>query len=138
VLLVWGYVSIVFWGCATISSGFFFPVLCRANTPERIIALTFDDGPHPVFTARILDAIQKEDVQATFFCIGKNIAGNEPLMKRIKNEGHIIGNHSYSHAFWFDMFGSKRMLEDLQQMDGEVISSTGQKTSVFSPALWRY
>jgi peptidoglycan-N-acetylglucosamine deacetylase len=132
-LLILGYVSVVFWGCISISSGFFLPVLCRAKTNEQAVALTFDDGPNPIFTTQILDTLQKQGVPATFFCIGKNIAGNEPLMQRIKDDGHITGNHSYSHDFWFDMFGSNKMLADMQQMDKEVLRATGLKPLLFRP-----
>jgi len=133
VLLIWGYASVVFWGCVTISSGYFLPVLCKAKTNEQVVALTFDDGPHPVYTAQILNTLQKLGVPATFFCIGKNITGNELLLTRIEDEGHTIGNHSYSHDFWFDMFGSRKMLADLQQMDQETLRATGLKPLLFRP-----
>src|ERR1700743_1475873 len=82
VLLFLGYSGVVFWGCATISSDFFMPIVCSANTNEQVVTLTFDDGPHPTFTPRILDTLQRYDVRATFFCIGKNIKGKDAIISR--------------------------------------------------------
>ena len=61
------------------------------------VALTFDDGPHPVYTPQLLDGLNERGVHATFFVVGKNILGNEALLKRMETEGHLIGNHTYSH-----------------------------------------
>jgi peptidoglycan-N-acetylglucosamine deacetylase len=131
--IVFAQLSILFYGCVTISSGYFMPVICKANTNEKIVALTFDDGPNATYTNTILDTLKQYDVKAAFFCIGKHIAGNEAILKRIKDEGHIIGNHSYSHDFWFDMYGAKKMLTDLQQMDGAVMNTVGVKPLLFRP-----
>ena len=64
---------------------------------EKKIAITFDDGPHPVYTERLLDGLQKRGVKATFFVLGDRAKKNPELIKRMKEEGHIIGNHTYSH-----------------------------------------
>ena len=70
-----------------------------ANTfPRRCIALTFDDGPSPQTTARLLDGLRERGAHATFFLIGEQIAGNEGLVRRMKDEGHQVGNHSFTHA----------------------------------------
>ncbi len=63
--------------------------------PKKV-ALTFDDGPSK-YTEELLDGLKERGVTATFFVIGENIAGNEKIIKRMYNEGHIIGNHTYSH-----------------------------------------
>ena len=62
------------------------------------IALTFDDGPHEVYTEQLLDGLKERGVQATFFLIGQNIEGKEEVVKRMKTEGHLIGNHTYHHV----------------------------------------
>lgn len=61
------------------------------------IALTFDDGPNPVTTPIILDVLKVHNAKATFFIMGAKVTGNEALIQRILDEGHMIGNHSYSH-----------------------------------------
>ena len=64
---------------------------------EKIMYLTFDDGPHPLITSFVLDELKKYDARATFFCIGKNVVKNPEVYKRILEEGHAVGNHSFSH-----------------------------------------
>ena len=64
---------------------------------RRCIALTFDDGPSPQTTAALLDGLKERGAHATFFLIGEQIAGNEDLVRRMKDEGHQVGGHSYTH-----------------------------------------
>ena len=66
--------------------------------PLGYVALTFDDGPTPTHTARLLDGLKERNVRATFFLAGYRLEGNEELVRRIKAEGHQIGNHSYDHV----------------------------------------
>ena len=127
------YIAVLVWGCMTISSGFFMPVVCRAVTEDRVVALSFDDGPSPAYTPGILDTLKMYDVPAAFFCIGTHIRGNEHILQRIKDEGHIMGNHSYTHGFWFDMLGAGKMLADMRQMDEVTIKTTGLKPMLFRP-----
>ena len=61
------------------------------------IALTFDDGPHPVYTPLLMDGLAKRKVKATFFITGENAEAYPELVKRMQEEGHLIGNHTYSH-----------------------------------------
>lgn len=78
----------------------FFPgrfVLSRIKTTGREIALTFDDGPHPDNTPRLLQILKKEAARATFFVSGTNLEAYPSLLKSIVEEGHEIGNHSFSH-----------------------------------------
>lgn len=65
---------------------------------KPIIAFTFDDGPNEHYTHQILDILYEMNVPATFFVTGKNIAGNEYILKEIVQSGHELGNHTYSHA----------------------------------------
>ncbi len=71
--------------------------LWQVDTEEKIIYLSFDDGPHPVATPFVLDELKKLDAKATFFCIGKNVAAYPALYKRIIDEGHSVGNHTQQH-----------------------------------------
>lgn len=66
-------------------------------TEIKKIALTFDDGPHPVYTPKLLDGLQKRGVKATFFVTGENAEANPDIIKRMQEDGHLIGNHTYSH-----------------------------------------
>ena len=130
-LITWSL--IIFWGCISINSGFFTAVICGANTEKKEISISFDDGPAENYTREILKILKDEDIKAAFFCIGNRIAGNETILQEIDAEGHIIGNHSYSHHFWFDMFSAKRMLNDLKKMDEAMFKAVGYTTSLFRP-----
>ncbi len=65
---------------------------------EKLVALTFDDGPRRATTARLLDALRERGVPATFFLIGEQLAGNEELVRRMRAEGHQVGSHTWSHT----------------------------------------
>jgi peptidoglycan-N-acetylglucosamine deacetylase len=132
-ILVVAWSVIVFWGCINVSSGFFLPVICKAKTEKKEIAISFDDGPAVNHTRAILQVLKNENVNATFFCIGKRIAGNEDILKQVHADGHIIGNHSYSHHFWFDMYSAKKMQDDMILMDTELERVIGCKPKLFRP-----
>ena len=127
------YSLIVFYGCYYIGSNFFIKVVCSADTDKKEIAISFDDGPATNFTPQILQLLKNENIKAAFFCIGNRIPGNEKIVKQLQDDGHIIGNHSYSHHFWFDMFSSKKMLEDMQLMDQTMKAITGLQPRLFRP-----
>lgn len=116
-LVIWIhlFLGIQFLGSYFIGLNFHLTSINDLSTKEKIVALTFDDGPHPTYTPLVLDILKKYQVKASFFLIGKNIEGNEALMARMKQEGHLIGNHSFSHAKWFDLWPVKRVMEDINQ-----------------------
>ena len=64
---------------------------------SRAIYFTFDDGPHPVATPFVLDILKEYNAKGTFFCIGKNVVAYPDIYKRILNEGHSVGNHTFNH-----------------------------------------
>ena len=71
--------------------------IVRLNTDRRIVALTYDDGPNPPYTERLLDVLAKHNVKATFFMIGNRIEKHPETVNRVIAEGHQLGNHTYSH-----------------------------------------
>ncbi len=115
ILLAISYSLILFYGSYFVHSQFYMNTICKGDTVEKKIALTFDDGPLNNHTPQILSVLETCKVKATFFCIGKNAANHIDLLKQAHQQGHIIGSHSYSHSFWFDLLSSKRMQADLQE-----------------------
>jgi peptidoglycan/xylan/chitin deacetylase (PgdA/CDA1 family) len=69
----------------------------KISTLEKVIYLTFDDGPHPSATNFVLDELKKYNAKATFFCIGKNVEDHPDMYQKIIDEGHAAGNHTYNH-----------------------------------------
>lgn len=114
-------------GCATI--------LWTKNlkTDKKFICLTFDDGPNGEATLKILEVLKKYDVKAAFFVLGKNVERYPEITKRISDEGHIIGSHSYDHNN-FLVFCSKSTVEKNLQKTNQIIkNTTGSDPSYFRP-----
>ncbi len=109
------------------------PVVCGFQTREKEIVLSFDDGPLPEYTTRILEILKVHETPAAFFCIGKRVAEHPEILRQVHQQGHIIGNHSFSHHHFFDLWPSKKMLNDLLQMDEAVTSLIAVKPKLFRP-----
>ncbi|KUO49877.1 MAG: hypothetical protein APF76_01140 [Desulfitibacter sp. BRH_c19] len=108
------------------------------NEEKRQVALTFDDGPDNYYTLQILDILQEHDIKATFFVIGSNVERFPEVVERIANEGHIIGNHSWSHKD-FAKLSSNSMLEELVNTEEILYSIVGNKhTNIFRPPYGSY
>lgn len=82
------------WASASIKSGVYLKAFCRAKTADKVVYLTFDDGPAGAETEAVLDVLKTRGAVATFFIIGKNVTGQEPLLRRILTEGHLVGIHT--------------------------------------------
>ena len=129
--LLWFLIVLV--GSTIIFSNYHVKAYCRNPLEKQnVISITFDDGPHEM-TELVLDVLRKYNVKATFFCIGKNIEKHPIIFKRIIEEGHFIGNHSYSHAYFFDFYRKNRVIVEIQKTDKLIESVLGKKTTLFRP-----
>src|SRR5450432_3712563 len=131
--LLFIYIFILFCGSYFIQWGFFIKSINRSQCNEKWIALSFDDGPISENTALILEILKKTNTEAVFFCIGNKMKTNEILLKKIIQENHLIGNHSYSHHPFFDLFGSSKMQRDIIRMSTECMEITGKYPVFFRP-----
>ena len=127
------YVFVIAVGSARINSGFFLPVTCNGDNMEKSIAITFDDGPVPDSTPRILEILKRTNTPATFFCIGKNVKLQPGLVKQIDQEGHLLGNHSYSHHFFFDFYSARKIKWELTETNSLIFELTNKKIRFFRP-----
>jgi peptidoglycan/xylan/chitin deacetylase (PgdA/CDA1 family) len=96
------------------------------------VALTFDDGPAQQ-TAAILDILKAEKVPAAFFIIGKNAAQHPEMVQRCHAEGHLVGNHSYGHSFYFDWKSTQAMQKEIAQTNELIRKIIGKKPCLFRP-----
>jgi peptidoglycan/xylan/chitin deacetylase (PgdA/CDA1 family) len=131
--LVLAYLALMVSGSVFVCSNYYLKVLCRRKTEEKVIAVTFDDGPHPEITPKILDLLKQHQIPGVFFVIGKNVTENQGLMMRMVEEGHLVGNHSFTHSSFFDLWNSRQMLEDVNKAENIVAFATGQRPSWFRP-----
>lgn len=120
-------------GAVKIGLGFYFESLCKSPTAQKVVVLTFDDGPDELVTPPLLDLLKQYKAPATFFCIGRHINANKELLKKIDTDGHIIGNHSFSHNNLFDLYGSKKMAEEILATNKEVDRAIGKYPVLFRP-----
>lgn len=127
------YFVVITFGVVKLRASFFMPVLYKGDTNSKLIALTFDDGPNKDVTPKVLNLLQKHNINATFFCIGSKIPCNEALIQKIHQSGHIIGNHSYSHANTFDFFSTSKVKQELEETEQLLFSITGKRMQLFRP-----
>ncbi len=106
-------------------------VYTHTGGEDKKIALTFDDGPHCKYTEQILDILRENDIKATFFVIGCNAEKNPEKVKKIAEDGHEIGNHTYSHG--------KKVTSDSETLNSEIrkASSVLEKIIGKKPTLFR-
>jgi polysaccharide deacetylase family sporulation protein PdaB len=108
-------------------------IVWEVPTKEKIIALTFDDGPDPVDTPAILDLLKKYDAKATFFAVGKRVEMYPELAKREILEGHEIANHTYDHSYFHKRIAVEKIEADIQKAESIILNTTGKKPSLFRP-----
>jgi peptidoglycan/xylan/chitin deacetylase (PgdA/CDA1 family) len=126
-----GYIVTLGWGVFDIGSQFFVRTIHKGEQGK--VALTFDDGPHPVHTLQILNVLKEEGVKASFFCIGKHAEKHPELLQRMMAEGHVIGNHTYSHTHRFGLFSEEKVLEEMQRGKAVLKSIIGRTPRFFRP-----
>lgn len=100
---------------------------------DNHISITFDDGPNPEFTPKVLSLLKEYNAKATFFLIGKNAEVYPNLVQQILNEGHTIGNHSYSHSKNFGFFSAEKVAAELRQTNSILKQITGKELKLFRP-----
>ena len=127
-LLFLAFSGFMVYASAYIGSQVYVKALLKGKPGKGQIAITFDDGPDGENTKQVLNVLRKHQIKASFFLIGKKIAGQENLVKEIHQEGHLIGNHSFVHDFWYDLKNEKEILEDMQQCLTSIEKAAGIRT----------
>ncbi len=112
---------------------FYLKAIHKGNPDEAKVALTFDDGPSEETSAMLLEILDKHQIKAAFFCIGSKIKKNKHIVKSIHQKGHLIGNHSWSHAFLFDLYLPGKMVREIKKTDTLIEEITGYGVKVFRP-----
>jgi len=116
------------WGSHALTLG----CVWRGSREGRRVSLTFDDGPDPDATPRVLDILAAQRVPATFFLIGERAARNRTLVRRIAASGHDLGNHSWSHqSLW--LAGPRRTVDEVRRSYETIAAIAGTPPRFFRP-----
>ncbi len=133
VILLLGVLAALVWASADIGSGVYLKALCRAESADKVVALTFDDGPDADSTPRVLDLLKRYDVRATFFVVGEQARQNPELIHRMVAEGHTVAGHSYYHLPQSTLWSSQRYTEELFRCNDVVARLTGLRMRLYRP-----
>ena len=99
---------------------------------SKKVALTFDDGPHPFYTKQLLEGLKERDVKATFFITGQNVEAYPEIVKQIFEDGHLIGNHTYSHT-QLTSGNAERFKQEIIRTNEVIKEVTGEDTIYIRP-----
>lgn len=132
-------VLIILAGCFFILSLFFDEAVFvrkgtfyRAQRADKVVALTFDDGPSPEWTPQVLDELKKAEVKATFFMLGNHVERYPEIARQVLAEGHEIGNHTYDHHVLI-YYKMEELEKEIKDAEKAIKTVTGQNTRYFRP-----
>jgi peptidoglycan/xylan/chitin deacetylase (PgdA/CDA1 family) len=127
------FISIEVIGASKLSANFHFKSICKTATNEKIVSITFDDGPHGEATEKVLAVLKEHNVTCAFFCIGKKLSTQTSLLKKMDGTGHIIANHSYTHSNLFDLQTTHKLIEELELTNKTIKEAIGKTPLFFRP-----
>ena len=133
IVALWLLVLLVFtvYASLTLPARLYMEARCKGK--PGTLALTFDDGPHPVQTPALLDLLAKENVKASFFCIGRHVDEHPAIASRIVKDGHAIGIHSYDHHWTWGFLSTAKAAQEITRCAGAIHAATGKRTLLFRP-----
>lgn len=103
----------------------------KLKSNEKVIALTFDDGPGPKNTAQVLEILKKNNIKATFFMVGQMVKYFPQIAKQVAADGHVIGNHTWHH--WYFQMDGATAASEIDRTADIIYKTTGEKTTLFRP-----
>jgi len=134
-LLLTAYLLIFILGVSVLKLNFFVEASCRGDSTARRVALTFDDGPDPVATRNLLEVLRHHQIKAAFFPIGTKTRDYPEVIKQIDQEGHILGNHSFRHAWWTNFLISGALDREMSMAQEAIRASVGKVPAYFRPPM---
>ena len=107
--------------------------ICVGHTRQKVVALTYDDGPHPIYTPQILDILDRYGVKATFFMVGKSMEQYPDIVRDVIKRGHVVGNHTYTHPHNIELDTQAQVIRELDGCEQVIERITGQRAHLFRP-----
>lgn len=129
------YLLLIGAGVAFLPLGMFVDVIWRGHPGARGVALTFDDGPSPEHTPKVLDLLDQAGVKATFFVIGAKALAYPELVREIAARGHALGVHGHTHDRFLSLRSPRRVAEDLRRSLDAVEQATGERPLLYRPPV---
>jgi len=111
-------------------------LLWRKPAREKVIYLTFDDGPMPGVTEYALDTLKEFDARATFFCVGDNVRKHPGVFRKIISSGHAVGNHTFNHLNGWKT-GDREYVQNVRLCENEIVKAGGRAPALFRPPYGR-
>ncbi|HEX7501036.1 MAG TPA: polysaccharide deacetylase family protein [Polyangia bacterium] len=133
--LLCGYLALLLVGVMLPRLTMFAPALLRMESARGEVALTFDDGPSPASTRKVLATLARFDARATFFVLGEKVRAAPDVLREIANAGHAIGIHGDTHDRLFSFRHPNRIVADIERAQDTVAKIIGQRPSLFRPPL---
>jgi peptidoglycan-N-acetylglucosamine deacetylase len=129
------YTAIVLSGVFFLRLEMFVDAVCKGPDDARGVALTFDDGPSPEHTPKVLDALDRAGVKATFFVIGKKAEAHPDLVRLIAARGHLVGCHGYAHQRLFSLLSIAAVRDDIERSLATLEKIMGARPTLFRPPI---
>ena len=120
-------------GICVIRLGFFVPAFCRGRQPGAGVVVSFDDGPDSSGTKEILEVLYRHNVKAAFFPTGVNAEAHPDLLRKIDQAGHVIGNHTYRHAWFTNFLIGKSLEQEVAKAQKVMEAAIGKSPTFFRP-----
>jgi peptidoglycan/xylan/chitin deacetylase (PgdA/CDA1 family) len=134
-VLLTAYLVLFVLGVTKLNFNFFVKAICRGEIRTRRIALTFDDGPDPVVTPMLLEILSRRGVKAAFFPVGVKVKDHPEIIQQIDRQGHIVGNHSYRHAWWTNFLLAGALEREMGKAQGAIEEAIGKVPAYFRPPM---
>ncbi len=125
-------VDLILAGCFFVQKKTFVQPSAQLMEKEKKVALTFDDGPSPIWTEKLLEGLRERDVKATFFVTGSNVEAYPEIVKQMKEDGHLIGNHSYSHI-QLTAVSHEKAIEEINKTNEAIYNCIGEYPEFIRP-----
>ena len=132
-VIIAGTIAFLAYSVVHPSSQFFAPVIDRLAGKDPVIALTFDDGPDPIYTPRVLDVLNKHRARATFFVLGARAERYPELIRRMQAEGHTVGTHTQHHTLWFHFASPAYVYREIEDAVAVVEAILPERPKLFRP-----
>jgi peptidoglycan/xylan/chitin deacetylase (PgdA/CDA1 family) len=134
-LLAIAYLVIFVIGVSVLKLNFFVSAVCRGDSTAKRVALTFDDGPDPAATPSLLEVLRRQQIKAAFFPIGTKTRDYPEMIRKIDQEGHILGNHSFRHVWWTNFLISRGLDREIRLAQEAIEAAIGKVPAYFRPPM---